>query len=335
MLTDLLSKYDLRPYRRQQIDRAVFKDLVGSWEEITTLPKLLRDQLSREVNFCSLRPVKEQVSRKKDTVKVLFESEDGARIESVLMQHQDRNTICLSSQVGCPLGCVFCATGRMGFKRNLTAREIVDQVLWWGRYLKKSSRKVNNIVFMGMGEPMLNFDQVSRAIEVLTDDHKFALGKRKITISTSGIIQPLQRFLKQFPYIGLAISLHAPNQKLREKIMPGAAPANRLGNLIKTARDYSQTTKRRVSYEYILIDRINDNLNQAAELADLIRGDYLYHVNLIPYNPDAGCPMNWRRPNTFRVNRFRDELKKLVVPVSVRTVMGDDIAAACGQLSSK
>jgi len=332
MFTELLKKYDLKPYRLKQINQAVFRDLVGSWEEITTLPVELRDRLNKEVQFCSLRPVKELTSKNKDTVKILLACDDGAKIESVLMMHEGRNTICISSQVGCPLGCRFCATGRMGLKRNLSTREIIDQVLWWARYLKPDGKKINNIVFMGMGEPMLNIDNVSAAIDILTDDALLGMGKRKITISTAGLIKPLQNFLQNYPHIGLAISLHAPNQELREEIMPGTAPNNQIEELIRVAREYSQQTKRRVSFEYILIEGVNDSLEQAQELGDLIEGDYLYHVNLIPYNPDATGPAKWKRPNSFRVNRFRNELKKLGVPVSVRTVMGDDIGAACGQL---
>lgn len=334
MFAELLKKYDLKPYRLRQIDQAVFRDLVSDWEEITTLPIDLRSRLKKEVEFCSLQPIKELVSQKKDTVKVLFECADGAKIESVLMIHNERNTICISSQVGCPLECQFCATGRMGFTRNLTTREIVDQVLWWARYLHQHGGRVNNIVFMGMGEPMLNADNVATAIEILTDDNKFGLGKRKITVSTAGLIKPLRSFLANFPHIGLAISLHAPNQLLREEIMPRTAPNNNINDLIEVARQYSQQTKRRISYEYILIENINDDLSQAEELVQLIEGDYLYHINLIPYNPGPAGPNKWKRPNSYRVNRFRDELKKMGVPVSVRTVMGDDIGAACGQLNN-
>ena len=369
------------------------------------MPKEVRNYLKLNVKLSDLELVSERISDKSDTIKVLFKLEDGNLIESVLMMHEGRNTVCVSSQSGCPVGCKFCATGAMGFKRNLTAKEIVDQVLYFARKLSAGPENVvvgaglapartgdikiiSNIVFMGMGEPMLNLNNVSRAVEILTDDHMFGLGKRKITVSTSGYIEPLKKFLEQFPHIGLAISLHAPNQELREKLMPNVAKTNTIKELLKVCREYSNQTSRRVSYEYILIEGVNDSLKQAKKLAEILY-DHQFFVNLIPYNPPTkttsvrraeplllekeenhenflsfekkgnclelsslprrsgkpqrGAPevvgalnkLNMKKPNNFRVNRFKDELNKLGVPVAVRVAMGADIGGACGQLSSK
>ena len=366
MFSEIIKTQGWSKYREKQINRGVFVELVNGWQEISSLPKEIRDYLDDNVPFCSLKLVREQVSKNNDTVKALFELADGNMIESVLMMHPDRNTVCVSSQVGCPVGCTFCATGAMGFKRNLTSQEIVDQVLWWGRYLAvgagsprpsmdishhamKSNNatrggetppvrnKINNVVFMGMGEPMMNLENVAEAIVVLTDKERFGIGKRKITISTSGYIANLDKLLKRFPHIGLAISLHAPTQELREKIIPTAAKNNLLEKLIDLVADYSRKTKRRVSFEYILIEKVNDEVIHARQLAELlINRGFLFHVNLIPYNvgeKNIG-PQKYCRPNSQRVNFFRDELVKLKVPVSIRSSMGEDIAAACGQLAN-
>jgi len=352
MFSEIIKTQGWSKYREKQINRGVFVELVDNWQEITSLPKEIRDYLDDNVPFCSLKLVREQVSKNNDTVKALFELADGNKIESVLMMHPDRNTVCVSSQVGCPVGCTFCATGAMGFKRNLTSREIVDQVLWWARYVgachgmplrgggqpANNPQRINNIVFMGMGEPMMNLENVAEAIVVLTDKERFGIGKRKITVSTSGYIANLDKLLKKFPHIGLAISLHAPTQELREKIMPTAAKNNPLEKLIDLVADYSRKTKRRVSFEYILIEKVNDELIQARQLAGLLMNKgFLFHVNLIPFNAgekNIGS-LKYRRPNSQRVNFFRDELIKLNVPVSIRSSMGEDIAAACGQLANK
>ncbi|MFA4930924.1 MAG: 23S rRNA (adenine(2503)-C(2))-methyltransferase RlmN [Patescibacteria group bacterium] len=408
MFDQILKQLDLPPYRLKQINHAIFKELIGDWSQATALPGDLREYLQENVPLSTIEPARVLTSDKGDTIKVAFRAlktngipdsrsaalpvgdDTGCQFESVLMMHDDRNTVCVSSQIGCPVGCTFCATGQMGFKRNLNYREIVDQVLWFARYLKygvnahtpeKSiDRKINNIVFMGMGEPMLNIDNVSQSIDILTDDNLFGLGKRKITVSTSGYIEPLRKFLNNYPHIGLAISLHAPNQQLREKIMPTVAKSNHIDDLIAVAREYSQRTKRRVSFEYILIDGVNDDLEHARELAHIVGArccvpcglpcggsncvprvgsncatdvklnncvdckqegtqqraptdTFLFHINLIPYNPIENFKLH--RPNTYRVNRFKNELIKLGIPVSVRVSMGDDIAAACGQLAGE
>lgn len=332
-------------FRNKQINHAMFAELVNDWVEASSLPKEIREYLIQNVPISTIKEVDSKTSAKQDTIKTLFELEDKNVIEGVLMMHHDRNTVCVSSQSGCPVGCLFCATGKLGFQRNLTAREIVDQVLYFARKLPPD-QKISNIVFMGMGEPMLNLKNVSEAVRILTDDNLFAIGKRKITISTSGYLEPLQKFLFQFPHIGLAVSLHAPNQKLREQIMPKVAKANHIDDLIWLCHNYSKKTKRRVSYEYILIEGVNDDLEYARELASILH-DHLYFVNLIPYNPPSKDGVNkikvakkkekivMKKPNSFRVNRFKKELMRLGVPVAVRVAMGADIAGACGQLAGE
>ncbi len=340
MFSNIVEQQEWKEYRNKQINHAVFVELIKDWNEVESLPKEIREFLDKNVKLSSLEVVKEEISSRKDTIKTLFRLDDGNLIESVLMMHEGRNTVCVSCQSGCPVGCTFCATGQLGLKRNLTAREIVDQVLYFARKLKNNGtsrdmslrNKISNIVFMGMGEPMLNLENVSQSIEWLTDADKLAMGKRRITVSTCGYTRQLTEFLDRFAHIGLAISLHAPNQELREKIMPNVAKSNHINDLLDVCKDYSQKTKRRVSYEYILIEGVNDELTHASELAYILR-DHQYFVNLIPYNEVAS--IDYKRPNSMRVNRFKEELKKLNVPVAVRVTMGEDIGGACGQLAGK
>ncbi|HPH78487.1 MAG TPA: 23S rRNA (adenine(2503)-C(2))-methyltransferase RlmN [bacterium] len=349
MFENIVKNNGWSTFRSKQINHAFFVELINDWSEASSLPKEVRSYLTTNVALSTIQAADTQISRRRDTIKTLFRLADGHHIESVLMMHRDRNTVCVSSQVGCPVGCLFCSTGKLGFQRNLTAREIVDQVMFFARRLNNMSQAntlpaatkspITNVVFMGMGEPMLNLENVSAAIKILTDEQMLGLGKRKITVSTSGYTRPLKQFLSRFPHIGLAISLHAPTQTGREMIMPHVAKNNHLDELLQVCRDYSRQTKRRVSYEYILIEDINDSLEQAHQLAHILH-DHLFFVNLIPYNSPGKNSTDvkkdgpfLKKPNTFRVNRFKQELIQLGVPVAVRVAMGSDIAGACGQLA--
>jgi 23S rRNA (adenine2503-C2)-methyltransferase len=274
--------------------------------------------------------------------------EDGERIESVLMKYEkdkNRNTACVSSQVGCALGCGFCATGKAGFKRNLSVDEIVKQILFWARWLKNNEtlrqaqgeNKINNLVFMGMGEPFLNYENVMSAIKILNDQKGFNLGARHFSISTAGIIGGINRLADEPLQINLAISLHAPNDKLRSKLMP-INKKYPIKEILKAVDEYIAKTNRKVMFEYIMIDGVNDGEKQARALAKLMK-KHLYHirqaqckfVNLIPCNRVG----DFKPSPQEKIEKFKKILKEAGVQVSQRYSFGQDIQAACGQLAGK
>jgi len=323
-------------YRVKQAKEAVYKNFISSWSEATFFAKDLRDKLNIE---CPLE-IKADVlvSKTKDSVKARIILRDGFMIETVLMRHEDgRNTVCVSSQVGCPLGCLFCATGKMGLKRNLTAEEIVEQVIFFNRYLKKitpsagegSATRVTNVTYMGMGEPFLNYDNVLKSIRVLNDKEFFNIGARSISVSTSGIVEGIKKFSEEGLQVNLAISLHAPNNKLRESLMP-IDKKYPLDLVIKTVDEYIAKTNRQVMFEYVLIKDINDSDECARELASLMKKP-LYYVNLILYNATG----KFKPSITARVEKFKEILKKNKIVFSQRYRFGDDIEAACGQFATK
>ncbi|MDD5489462.1 MAG: 23S rRNA (adenine(2503)-C(2))-methyltransferase RlmN [Candidatus Moranbacteria bacterium] len=315
-------------FRLKQIKKAVFHDLIENWNEATTLPKNLREKLEKEMPL----EISAEVFPSKDgrTVKAGIRLEDGLLIEAVLMKHTEkRNTVCVSSQVGCPLGCQFCETGKMGFKRNLMAMEIVEQVLFFARSLKKTGEKVTNIVFMGMGEPFLNWENVKKAIEILNDDNCFGIGARKISISTAGIIEGIEALAEEFPQINLAISLHAPDDKLRGELMP----VNKKYPLVKVLRavdEYIKKTNRKVMFEYVMMKDVNDSEEQAKKLSKLLKKP-LYMVNLIAYNPTG----RFKASPSERIKKFKSILEKAGIFATQRYRFGTDIEAACGQLAEK
>jgi 23S rRNA (adenine2503-C2)-methyltransferase len=321
-------------YRLKQFNQAFYQNLITDFEELSVWPKELREQAKKQILLLSLKPIKTQISKNQDTIKVLFSrnSNPDHKFETVLMKHQDgRNTVCVSCMVGCPMNCSFCATGSMGFTVNLSAQEIVEQVLFFARKLSKTQQKVTNVVFMGMGEPMVNLLATQEAVAILTDRNKLAMSPSRITVSTCGLVTPLKKFIIQGYKGRLAISLHAPNQQLREQVMP-VAKTNSLSELISVVDLYTKQTNKRVSYEYILISKLNDQKEHAQELAALLKHK-LAHVNLIPYNPVAG--KNWTRPNKKTIFAFSEILKRANIAHTIRVTMGEDIAAACGQLATK
>ena len=314
-------------YRIKQAREAVFKNFISDWSEATFFSKDLRDRLNKEVPL----EIKAEalVSKKEDSVKARITLKDGFMIESVLMRHEDgRNTVCVSSQVGCPLGCLFCATGKMGLKRSLTSGEIVEQVLFFDRYLKPENRTVTNVTFMGMGEPFLNYDNVLEAVRIFNDSNYFNIGVRSISISTSGIIEGIKRLSEDPLHVNLAISLHAPNNKLRAELMP-IDKKYPLDKVLKAVDEYIEKTKRKVMFEYVLIKDINDSNECAEELAKIM-DKKLYFVNLILYN-ETGV---FKPSDTKRVKEFRDVLERLKVRYTQRYRFGDDIKAACGQFAT-
>ncbi len=315
-------------YRLKQTKRFVFFNLIENWNQATSFPPVLREKLNKK---CSLEiKAKTFVSKNKKTIKALIELNDGLKVESVLMKHIDkRNTACVSSQVGCALGCVFCATGKMGFKRNLKDYEIVNQVLFFARHLKKKRQKITNIVFMGMGEPFLNYDNVISSIRILNDKDGFNLGVRNFSISTAGIIEGIEKLSKENLGINLAISLHAPNDQLRIKIMP----VNKnypLSKVLKAVDSYIIKTGRKVMFEYIMMKNINDKDKHARQLAKIIKRP-LYFVNLISYNPTG----DFESSSSSRIKKFKEILEKAGVKVGQRYSFGQDIKAACGQLAGE
>jgi len=313
-------------YRLEQAKRALFHDLIKNWQEAVVLPLSLREELNKE---CPIEiPAKTFVSKDKNTIKTLITLKDDLKIEAVLMRHKDkRNTICVSSQVGCPLNCSFCATGKMGFKRNLEASEIVEQVLFFARYLKQIGERITNIVFMGMGEPFLNYQNIIGAIKILNDKEGFNLGARHFSISTVGIVDGIENLAKEKLQINLAISLHAPNDELRSKLMPidKKYPIKKILNSID---DYIKRTRRRVMFEYIMIKDVNDSEEHAKTLAKLMRKP-LYFVNLISYNPTG----IFKSSSSLRIKKFKEILEKEGVMVTQRYRFGQGIKAACGQLA--
>lgn len=331
-LLGFLTERGHKPYRMGQIYQAVFQNLVADFDGITTLPEELREELRANFRLFSLAEWKTQKSSVDATTKALFKTHDGRFIESVLMRHlSGRNTVCVSSQVGCPLACTFCATGKLGFHRNLESHEIVDQILFFERLLAPEGQEVRNVVFMGMGEPMLNYVNVIGAIKMLNDPKKLAKGARHITISTSGLIPGIDKLTEEGIQVKLAISLHAPNDELRSQLMP----INRryhLADLMKSLDNYVEKTNKRIFYEYVMLRNVNDKDEHAHELGALLK-DRLAHVNLIPWNAVKGSPYEMTPREVIR--SFQTILETYGVPSTVRVTLGLDIDAACGQLAEK
>ncbi|RME98462.1 MAG: 23S rRNA (adenine(2503)-C(2))-methyltransferase RlmN [Chloroflexi bacterium] len=327
-LRGVLAGWGEPDFRVKQLETWLYRRHVCDVRQMHNLPKLLRERLAAEFAGEPLRETAALESSDGFTRKLLFALPDGREIEAVLMRYSRRNTLCISTQAGCAMGCPFCATGQMGFMRNLTAGEIVSQVLYFARRLDQQDRRVTNIVFMGMGEPLANYAETWKAIRRLNDPDGFNLGARSMTVSTVGLVPAIRRMSKEPEQVGLAVSLHAPDDALRNRIVP----LNRrypLDTLMQAVRDYISVTRRRVTFEYALMDGQNDSDAQADRLAHLLRG-LLCHVNLIPLNPTPGSP--WSGSPDARVYAFRDRLQAAGIPTTVRLRRGIDIAAGCGQL---
>jgi 23S rRNA (adenine2503-C2)-methyltransferase len=270
-------------------------------------------------------------SRDGKTKKTLFRLPDSQAIEAVLMRYLKRRTLCISTQAGCALGCVFCATGQMGFQRNLSSGEIVEQVLYYARQLRSNGKSVTNVVFMGMGEPFHNYDETISAIESLNHHDGFNLGARRFTISTVGLVPAIRRFMTDNRQVNLAVSLHAADDVLRSSMLP-INKKYPLNELLNACREYVDHTKRRISFEWALIQDVNDSPEQAKKLARKVRG-ILCHVNVIPLNPTQDY--QGKATTRERARRFKDELERFGVPCTIRLRRGIDIQAGCGQLAIK
>ncbi len=316
-------------YRVDQVWDGLYHQLTGP-DEMTTLPKALRARLASELP-AALHPIAESTDRRGDTVKWLFELEGDARVETVLMHYRDRTTVCVSSQAGCAMGCGFCATGQAGFRRQMTTGEIVEQVVRAARRARDDGRRLGNVVFMGMGEPLANYDRVWPAVERLHDD--LGLSARHITVSTVGLVPGIRRLAGERLPVNLAVSLHAANDTLRNELVP-VNKRYPLSVLMGACADHLRAKGRRLSFEWALIDGTNDRPSDARELAELARTLPLAaHVNLIPLNPTPGYPT--RGTPREGVDRFRRELADLGINATVRRNRGTDIDAACGQLAAR
>ena len=318
-------------YRAQQVWKAIYQRFIQSADEITTLPKDLREALTEAFDFIALDPVRAIDSADGQTVKTLFKLRDGQYIEAVLMFYDERRTLCISSQSGCGMGCTFCATGQMGFRRNLSSGEIIAQVLYYARLLAESDEQVTNIVMMGMGEPFHNFDNVMEALNRLNDPEAFGLGARRITLSTVGLIPKIRQFADLNTQYNLAISLHSVDNDLRASMMP-VSKKYTVDKLLEACRYYVDKTNRRITFEYALIDGVNDSTEDAEALSKAIRG-MICHVNLIPLNPTRGFAKNGTRSG--QVNAFAQVLERHHIPVTVRMRRGIEIGAGCGQLATE
>jgi 23S rRNA (adenine2503-C2)-methyltransferase len=326
-LRELVVSRGLPEYRFRQIARWLFDKGAETFDEMTDLPNELRGDLARDYDLGSVALVSRQDSRVDGSSKYLFRLRDGGAVESVFMPTEKRVTLCISSQVGCTLDCVFCQTGRMGFRRNLEAHEIVEQIVpLWRRV--RGSRTRTNIVFMGMGEPLHNVREVILACRLVGDALGFHLGPKRITVSTAGVVPGIRRLAESGLGVRLAVSLNATTQSARERLMPRAAKTD-LRELLRAARDYGERFRDRVTVEYVLMHGLNDTPEDADRLIALVAGGP-FKINLIPYNPGASDDLV--RPTPADVDRFARRLLPRAPAVTVRWSLGPDISAACGQL---
>ncbi len=330
-LKETLASWGEPGYRAAQIWQGLYQQLWASPDEFTALPRSLRAKLEGSFSFSSLRPSIILESKDGETRKTLFHLPDDRPIEAVLMRYATRRTLCISSQSGCAMGCVFCATGQMGFGRNLTSGEIVAQVLYYARQLQAQGETVSNIVVMGMGEPFHNYEATMAAIDRLNHPEGFNLGARRFTISTVGLVPGIKRFTAERRQVNLAVSLHAADDDLRASLLP----VNRrypLDEVLAACREYVEQTRRRITFEWALIQGVNDTPEQAQKLARRLKG-MLTHVNVIPLNPTTRYP---GAPTTRqRADAFQAELERHGIPCSIRLRRGIDIQAGCGQLAGQ
>lgn len=331
-LEELMLSLDEKKYRATQLFKWIYEKRVTTFDEMTDVSKKFREVLNRD--FCIVKPKIFLKQHSQDgTIKLLLELEDGNKIETVLMRYNYGNVACVTSEVGCNMGCAFCASGLLKKKRELKVSELVGQILVLDDLLQEegNNERITHVVVMGTGEPFDNYDNVMGFIRILNHPHGFAIGARHITVSTCGLVPMIEKYANEGIQINLAISLHAPNDEIRNKIMP-ISRKYPIDELMKAVKYYEQTAGRRVTFEYILLKGINDSTDNARELTKLIKGTLAY-VNLIPYNPVN--EMKYQRSDEKSVHNFMDTLMKLGVNVTVRKEFGTDIDAACGQLRAK
>ncbi|MGD6899803.1 23S rRNA (adenine(2503)-C(2))-methyltransferase RlmN [Bacillus infantis] len=329
-LKDWLKDNNEKAFRAAQIFEWLYQKRVASFEDMTNLSKALRDKLNESFTLTTLKTLIQQTSSD-GTIKFLFELHDGYSIETVLMRHEYGNSVCVTTQVGCRIGCTFCASTLGGLKRNLEAGEIVAQVVKVQQALDETDERVSSVVIMGIGEPFDNYDHMMSFLRIINHDDGLNIGARHITVSTSGIIPKIYKFADENMQINFAVSLHAPNTEIRSRLMP-INRAYKLPDLMEAIRYYVDKTGRRVSFEYGLFGSVNDQVEHAEELASLIKG-LKCHVNLIPVNyvPER----DYVRTPKDQIFAFEKALKNRGVNVTIRREQGHDIDAACGQLRAK
>lgn len=346
LLEEFRKNNQLQPYRIRQLEQEIFHNANIDFDDMTTLSKDLRQKLKESFVVTSLTV--ERIDECKETSKFLFKTEDGSIVETVLMYHfhkdketgkekLNRMTLCISSQVWCAVGCIFCVTGKMWLKKNLDRPEILGQVLYVNSYIKKRFGKredgtlfrVRNIVFMGMGEPMMNYTNVKKVCHYLTDTNYLGLSQRRVTISTSWVIPPMQKFIEDKLPVSLAFSLHAPNQELREELVPTIAKFYTLDKLMEVLDDYTNKTGNEVMYEYVMIKDKNDMDSIAHQAGKLLKGRKA-HLNLIPYNENPAIQLQESDPK--QVRKFQKIVLGYGVPTTVRENMWREKKSACGQL---
>ncbi len=335
-LRALLSEMGQPSYRVDQIWQGIYKNYWNAPDEFTNLPKSLREKVNQSLRFKGFSPINYLESSDGQTRKTLFQLHDKRLIEAVLMKYdptthkgQGRRTLCISSQAGCAMGCVFCATGQMGFKRHLTSGEIVAQAMYYARMLHEQDENVTNIVVMGMGEPFHNYDNTMAAIDRLNDPSGYGLGARRFTISTVGLVSKIRQFADEKRQTNLAISLHAADDEEREKIIP-VNKRNNISKLLEACRYYVDQTSRRITFEWALISGVNDTEEVARKLASRLKG-LMCHVNAIPLNPTIGY--EGRGTDRQRAAIFKKTLEQAGIPCTIRMRRGIDIQAGCGQLA--
>ena len=347
-LSAIVKSWDEPAYRVSQIWEGLYEHLWSTSEEFTNLSKTLRQKLAENYShdktgidgrpsLISLQPIKKQESSDRETVKTLFSISGSHTVEAVLMRYAKRRTLCISTQAGCAMGCIFCATGQMGFQRQLTRGEIVEQVLYYAHQLALGNEQVTNIVLMGMGEPFHNYEATMAAIGRLNDPHGYNLGARRFTISTVGLVPGIRQFTSEHSQINLAISLHAADDILRSQLLP----INRkypLEQLFSACLEYIQVTHRRLSFEWALIQGVNDGPEQAHMLEQRLsvfrmRGSILCHVNVIPLNPTQNY--EGHASTHQRALAFKNVLEQVGIPCTIRLRRGIDIQAGCGQLAGQ
>ena len=344
-LASLLVAWGEPAYRARQIWRGLYRNFWKTPEEFTNLPASLRKKLTESLLFNNLVPVTTLRSSDGETLKTLFRLQDGKAVETVLMKYdpsvavhqahrdhpgQGRRTVCISTQVGCAMGCVFCATGQMGFKRHLSSGEIVAQVMYFARQLLAQGEVITNVVVMGMGEPFHNYENTMSAIDRLNDRGGYNFGARRITISTVGLVPAIRRFAAEKRQVNLAISLHAANDELRDSMLP-INKSYPIDELLAACREFIAITGRRITFEWALVDGVNDTPEQAQLLARKLKG-MLCHVNAIPLNPTYGY--SGLATTRKHAQEFKEVLSRFGIPCTVRLRRGMDIRAGCGQLMS-
>ena len=324
-MQQLAERMEEKTFRGKQLFQWVHGHQVSSWDEMSNLSVKFREKLAEEFVLNPLHIEKKQLSKKKDTAKYLFKLPDGNYIESVWMKYHHGNSVCISSQVGCWMGCTFCASTLSGLARNLSAGEMLSQIY---EIQRETGERVSNVIVMGMGEPLDNYDNLIRFVKLLSDQDGIRISQRNITVSTCGLVDGIRKLMKEKLQITLAISLHAPNDDIRQQTMPVARRYS-MDELLLACRDYFQETKRRITFEYSMIRGVNDSAEQAVELAGRLRG-LNCHINLIPLNEvkERSCS----RSRQTDIERFKKILEKQGMNVTIRREMGSDIDAACGQL---